>query len=290
MRSTIEDGVIIFDEVSLVRHRMNNLLQGYNVHVYEVSQEIELFNILANVGLKIGLVIMDVGNDANKGFRILSKIKEKRYDVPVFILTSNNKREVFARGIAEGASDYILKPFEDTYLLEKVLFTLNKKHLMKEIQVNSNSEIVFDIQSYLNTEFKKAQKGKYDITVLMSTFFLPINTYNNEIENKYIQVSDMFYHKFKSDLWDTDIFERYGSQIFIGIFPYCGLDNVGKVQKKIKDSFEAVKKGKEELESFHLAISTITYPSESEDTKGLLFSLGLRMKNEIDNIKKNIVP
>jgi DNA-binding response OmpR family regulator len=284
----MEDGVIIFDEVSIVRHRMNNLLKASNIHVYEASQEIEVFNLLSDAGLNIGLIIMDIGNDANNGFAILSKIKEKRSDIPVFILTSNNRREIFARGIAEGATDYILKPFADDYLLEKVLFQLNKKKHQTKTQVNANSEIVFDIQSYLKTEFKKAKKGNYNITLLMSTFFFPVDIYNTEIDNKYIQVSDLFYHKFKSILWDTDIFERYGSQTFIGIFPYCGIENVDKVQKKLKDSFEDVKKENKDLDSFHLAISTITYPCELEDTKDLLLSLGSRMKVEISEIKKSL--
>ena len=280
-----EDGVLIFDEVSLVRHRIINLLQGYNIQIYEAAHDVELFNFLAIEEIKISLIIMDISYDVNKGFDILSKIKEKKPELPVFLLTANNKRQTFIRGIAEGASDYILKPFEDTYLLAKILALLKKKKNETTLQNNSKNEIVFDIQSYIDIELKKAAKGNYEITVLMCTFFVPVKEYNTETENRYIQVSELFYQNFKRILWDTDIFEHYGSQTFIGLFPYCGLDNMEKVKIKMIDSFNLVIEENKELSAFHLAISTITYPSEASATKELLITLGEHMKKEIDHMK-----
>lgn len=146
MTTTNYNNIIIFDEISLARQRINNLLQDYNVNVYEASYDIELYNLLFNNKLNISLIIMGVGNDVNKGFDILSRINEKKSNVPVFILTSNNKRETFIRGIAEGASDYILKPFEDDYLLKKILSILkNKRNDETELLIDTKSEIVLDI-------------------------------------------------------------------------------------------------------------------------------------------------
>jgi len=289
MKSTSENAIIVFDEINLARRRIVTLLQGYDIHVYEASKPIELFNILSDEGLNIRLIIMDIGNDMNDGFGILSKIKEKRSDIPVFILTSNNKRIAFIRGIAEGASDYILKPFDDAYLLPKVLriFHDNRE---TDMPIYTDTQFVFDIHSYLNTEFKKSQKGKYEITVLMSTFFLPVTEFTTDLENKYIQVSELFYQNFKSILWDTDVFEQYGSQTFIGIFPYCGLYHMEKIQKKMQDSFDNVIIGNKELASFDLAISTITYPTQATDTKDLLLTLGMNMKQKIDEMKKKLIP
>lgn len=283
------NGVLVFDEVSLIRHRISNLLQGYNFQIYEAGYEVELFNFLSLEEIEINLIIMDISYDLNKGFDILSKIKEKKPEIPVFILTANNKRETFIRGIAEGASDYILKPFDDTFLLNKILALMNKRKQETILQKNLKSEIVFDIQNYLNIELKKAKKGKYEIAVLMCTFFVAVKEFNAEIENRYIQVSELFYQNFKSSLWGTDIFEHYGSQTFIGLFPYCGLDNMDKIKNKIKDSFELVIQENKGLSAFQLAISTITYPSEAPDTKELLLTLGNRMKTEIKNMKNQEV-
>lgn len=286
MENSREDGIIIFDEYSVVRIRTTNLFHGYNIHVSEATNELELFNLMADKDLNIALIIMDIGYDVNKGFDILSRIKEKRYAVPVLILTANNKRQTFIRGIAEGASDYILKPFEDDYLLEKVLQILKKKKLKTKVQVNTNNEIVFDIHNYLNTELKKAQKGKYEISIFMITFFIPVDEVNAKNEKKYIQLSDLFYQTIKSVIWSTDILEQYGTQTFIGVFPFCGLDSTEKIQKKMMDSFDKLKAQNKEIDAFHLAISSVTYPSEQEDAKELLLTLGTRMNQEIEEVNK----
>jgi DNA-binding NarL/FixJ family response regulator len=287
MRNMYGQGVIIYDEISLIRNRISNLLWGFHIYAYEASQEIELFNYLSDKELNICLIIMDIGSDANKGYSTLAKIKEMRSDIPVIILTSNSKRGTFVRGISEGATDYILKPFDDDYLLRKIMPIINKNEFLPEKQVNSDYALLFDVKSYLKTEFKKAKKGNYSITILMCAYFLPVDSYSIEIEKKYIRVSDLFYDKFKSIIWDTDVFERYGAQMFLGIFPFCGLNNVDKLQKKIRDSFDDVKNENIELSDFCLALSSFTYPSDAEDPKEILSSLGTRMKKMIDEIKSN---
>jgi|GEM_PF-1214290 len=289
MSNVSKDNIIIFDKVSLVRNRTNHIFEKLNINIFEASNDIELYNLLSNKALNVSVIIMDIGYDVDKGFEILAKIKEKRPKVPIIILTSNNKRQTFVRGIVEGASDYILKPFEDSYLVEKVLLIINKQNRQNTNQENPNNEIVFDIQSYLNTEIKKSQKGKLEFTVLMITFFIPVSEVSTEIERQYIQVSDLIYENFKSTLWDTDLLERYGSQTFIGMFPYCGLENIDKVKNKMIDSFNNMKNENKIMSSFHLAISTISYPTETSEAKELLLTLGLRMKKLIDDMKNDLM-
>ena len=286
--TTKEESIIIFDEVSIIRQRVSNLFHEYNIHVYEASYDVEFYNLLYDNNLNINLIIMDIGYDVSKGFEILSKINEKRPEVPVFILTSNNKREIFVRGIAEGVADYILKPFENEYLLEKVLSVLTKKRKDTGLQIDSKSEIVFDIQSYLKTECKKATKGNYEITVIMCTLYIPDDELNTKLENRYPQVSDQFYKKYMNIIWDTDIFIRYGFRTFIGVFPYCGANNEDKIESKLKDSLEKVKKVYKELAPFQMKIATIIYPTEVEKPKELLITLGVRMQDEIDKKEKVI--
>lgn len=150
MTDTYADSIIIFDGMSLVRQRVNNLLQDFNINVYEASYDVELFSLLFNDKLNISLIIMEVGSDVDKGFEILSKINEKKSEIPVFILTSNNKKEIFLRGIAEGASDYILKPFDDNYLLNKILSILNMKRKDIDIDKDKDNELQSDEEGTLN--------------------------------------------------------------------------------------------------------------------------------------------
>jgi PleD family two-component response regulator len=243
----------------------------------EASYDVELFNIIAEENIKIHLILMDLGYDVNKGFEILAKVKEKKPFVPIFVVTSNNKRSVFIRAMAEGAMDYILKPFDDGLMLEKILAVVKTRHPI----VPENISISFDIHNYLNAELKKARKGSYEITILMCTLYEVGSEISNLVENKYIEALEQFYNISKKNLWETDVFERYGAQTFLGIFPYCIASKVEIIQKKITSYFgDAVKEDKS-LSELNLALATITYPVEDLTEKELLLSLGNRMNKSI---------
>ncbi|MDF2906139.1 MAG: transcriptional regulator [Herbinix sp.] len=277
----LEDGIIILDEVSMMRRRISSMLQGYNFRVFEASYDVELFNIIAEENINIRLILMDLGYDINKGFETLAKLKEKKPNIPIFVITSNNKRSVFIRAMAEGATDYILKPFDDEFLLEKILSVVKVKYQIVPDSIN----ISFNIHSYLNAELKKAQKGKYEITVLMCTLYEVGSEINNLVENKYIEALERFYVNCKNHLWETDVFERYGTQTFIGIFPYCTVGNVEIINNKIMDYFGEAVKVDRSLSNLNIAMATITYPVEDLAEKELLLTLGMRMNKSIIGVK-----
>ncbi|MBP1755065.1 MAG: response regulator receiver protein [Firmicutes bacterium] len=280
--SDIEEGIIILDEVSMMRRRIGSLLQGINLQIYEAAYDVELFNILADENANIRLILMDLGFDVNKGFETLGKIKEKRPEIPIFVVTTHNKRPDFIRAMAEGATDYILKPFDDAFLREKILSVLKTKYSV----ASENISISFNIHNYLNAELKKAKKGKYEITVLMCTLFESGSELHNMIENKYLEAVGRFYKNNKINLWETDVFEQYGSQTFLGVFPYCTAANVDLLHKKIMDYYEEVVKEDKSLSLLNIAMATITYPAEDMEVKELLLTLGMRMNRVVEEMKK----
>lgn len=276
-------GIIIYDDIPLSRHRMCLALQGYDIAIYEASTDIDVYNLLFNDTLSIKLLLMDLGSDTSKGFRILSRVKEIKPELPIFVVTDNAKRQTFLRILSEGANAYIQKPYNDDFLLDKVLSVL------KKTRINSStapSDFVFDIRNYLNRELKKAAKGKYALTLLMCTIFDTSNQINAFVETKHVEAVNNFYYTVRSNLWETDLFERYGSQTFIGLFPYCDESNTDKLVQKLKDYYELTLTGNNLLSSLKFAISHITYPVVSGGPKELLLLLGADMHEEIDNIKR----
>ncbi len=277
-----EDAIIIMDDVSLMRRRIAGLLQGCAIHVYEAANSDELFNILTEEERNVRLIIMELGYDLNTGFETLMRIKEKKPNIPVFVITANNKRQPFIRCMAEGAADYILKPFDDVILQEKILAALRIKREL----VSEEVHISFSLVNYLKTEFLKAQKGKYEITVLMCTLYDLSSEAGEFMENKYLRAIDQFYSDIRKNLWETDVFEYYGSQTFIGVFPYCTAANVDLIQNKTMDYFELVVKDNPELSELKIAIATITYPMVEMEPREVLISLGKHIDKLIAVKKK----
>lgn len=282
----LEDGIIVLDEVSIMRRRISSMLHGYNIRVLEASYDVELFNYISEENINIRLILMDLGYDVNKGFEILARIKEKKPYIPIFVVTSHNKRSVFIRAMAEGATDYILKPFDDDFLLDKIMSVIKIKYQI----IPDNINISFNIHNYLNSELKKAKKGKYEITILMCTLYEAGSEINNLIENKYINALERFYENSKKNIWDTDVFERYGSQTFIGIFPYCTASNVEIIQKKFVEYFEDSVRDDKNVSGLNISMATITYPVENLSEKDLLLTLGMRMNKSIEESKKEENP
>ncbi len=277
-----EDAIIIMDDVSLMRRRIAGLLQGCNIRVYEAVNSEELLQLLFEEDLSVRLIIMELGFDMNEGLETLARIKDKKPNIPVFIITSNNKRQAFIRCMAEGAADYILKPFDDDILQEKMLSVLKiKRELLSEEVL-----ISFSLMSYLRAEFLKARKGGYEITVMMCTLYDLSSEATNIMDNRVLRAIDQFYSNIRKDLWETDIFEYYGSQTFIGVFPYCTAANVDLIQNKTMDYFDKVIKNNSELSNLQIAIATLTYPMVEMEPKEVLISLGKHIDKLISAKKK----
>ncbi len=278
-----EDAVIIMDDVSLMRRRIASLLQGCSIRVYEAVNSEELFHLLFEEDLNVRLIVMELGFDVNEGLETLTRIKDKKPNIPVFIITANNKRQTFIRFMAEGAADYILKPFDDDILQEKMLSALKIKRELLSDEVL----ISFSLVNYIKSEFLKARKGGYEITVMMCTLYELGSEATNIMDNRYLRAIDQFYSNIRKDLWETDIFEYYSSQTFIGVFPYCTAANVDLIQNKVMDYYDNVIKQSPELTDLQISIASITYPMVEMEPKEVLISLGKHIDKLIAIKKKD---
>lgn len=93
-----------------------------NVEVLEANSGQEAIDsTLAHAN--IDLIILDVQMPEMDGFQTASvlKMRKRTRDIPIIFLTAAFKSEEFQRrGFAVGAVDYLLKPIEDTLLINKI--------------------------------------------------------------------------------------------------------------------------------------------------------------------------
>ncbi len=281
MKNPKENSIIIFDEVSVARIKETNLFQEFYVNVYGAAKEDDLFNLLSDEDIEVSLIIMDIGMNEEKGFDILNKIKLKKPSVPILILTANNKKQTFTRCIEEGVAGYILKPVENAYLLEKVLSIINTTKRVNGIPLKIEEDIRIDIKSFINTEITKAKKGKYEITLILASFFVLSDEPSIKNEKNIALAARLLYEKLSSMLWETDIVEKYGPQTYLGFFPFCGKDNSTKVINKIYEAFEEVKKDNVQLKYFKLGVGDLTFPTDEDDKELFMEELEKKMHQDI---------
>ena len=112
--------IFILDNVKSVRSRLQSLLNTKEFNIIEASNSSEFFNIFLQNRCDGNLIIIDIELRNEDGFEVIRKIRDKNKNIPIIILTANNNREIFIKGVFEGATDYILKPFEDLLIKEKI--------------------------------------------------------------------------------------------------------------------------------------------------------------------------
>ncbi len=124
--------IAVLDNTFYIRNRIRELTLHLNAEVLEATNSKQLSNVL-NSTKEIDLVILEINIPNEDGFGILREVRHTRSEVPIIILTSENKRSSFIRGIQEGASDYILKPFDDQFLTSRIVEHLDHKRAVIKV-------------------------------------------------------------------------------------------------------------------------------------------------------------
>lgn len=76
-----------------------------------------------------GLVLLDLVKLDPDGYWLLERLKEDRLlrNIPVVVISAVNTSEAIARCLGLGAEDYILKPYELSVLVARIVVNLEKR-------------------------------------------------------------------------------------------------------------------------------------------------------------------
>lgn len=274
------DNVIVVDKTPSV-YRVKEVATKLNLRVIETSNSIQTLNrVRASDDIK--LVIIDVMLEKEDGFQLVKDIKYINPKLPVMILTSLNGRMDFVRGIKVGASDYILKPFDDDILIDRINQLLKAVSIVKR---KSNNSSAIDFNSYLDSEINKSMKGSYPLSIGMIVLYK--SSYNPEhYDSEYMRYQERLYNKFKKIFFETDLFVPYGTQSFLTIMPFCAFDNIHIVREKImKKSNDFI--NELGMNDFHVASSFVNLPIDGKSRDELLDKLMNQLQENIKNVKSS---
>ena len=82
--------------------------------------------IEAATAASIGLVVLDLGLPDIDGLEVLGRVRRRRPDLPVVILTAERGEPARVRGLWSGADDYLEKPFSPRELVARIRSVLNR--------------------------------------------------------------------------------------------------------------------------------------------------------------------
>ena len=120
------------------------------------------------------LVILDLGLPGINGLDVLKKIRDKKNQVPVLILTARDAIESKVQGLDYGADDYLVKPFDIQELLarlrvvERRIGTASSSLIcIDKVKLDTNAHKIFVTKDSIESEVFFSKKEFMVLKALM---------------------------------------------------------------------------------------------------------------------------
>ncbi len=273
--------ILIVDDEITIRHYIRHVLSGekdISNEILEAEDGNKALDILRE--RRVDLVLCDVSMEGMDGitFLVMMKARKELLDIPVIMLTAEESVEMKVKGFEAGASDYLIKPFDENELIARVRVQLKVKHLQDELKRAKDRYHELSITDYLTGIYNR----RYFIGTLVKEFekarryHLPLSLVIIDIDH-FKQINDTYGHLrgdsvivevsqiLKSNLRSHDVLARYGGEEFVLLLPMTGKDEAGKTADKLlglikEHEFSGLKDS-----SVTVSIGVCSYPGDGID-------------------------
>jgi two-component system, cell cycle response regulator len=247
--------ILIIDDTSSVRQQILDTLQGTDLFsaYFEAGNGLEGLKIMLNE--KIDIVLCDVEMPGMDGFKFLAMVnaREDLQDIPVLLLTSHEAMETKVKGLEQGASDYLTKPFSPEELLARVKVHLKIKALQDDLRANNqllqklaqtdpltelhNRRHMMDT---LEAEFDRSSRIGSPFALLMVDLdhFKQVNdSYGHQLGDKVLQ---SIAWEIKGSLRQYDSAARFGGEEFALLLPETALKGANLIAERLRQSINDI--------------------------------------------------
>ena len=114
--STLSESVMVVEDDAALREALADTLRAAGITTLAASDAGEALKLLESQ--QIALVISDVQMPGSSGYELLMAIKRLRPELPVVLMTAYGTVAQAVSAMREGATDYIVKPFDAQALIE----------------------------------------------------------------------------------------------------------------------------------------------------------------------------
>lgn len=95
--------------------------QGLYILDFALSAKEALAKLDGSVGEEIILIVSDINMPGMSGLDLLPVVKERRPDLPVFMISAYGDKDTVATALARGAREFLTKPVDFAQLKRDVL-------------------------------------------------------------------------------------------------------------------------------------------------------------------------
>ncbi len=247
--------LLIVDDSKSVRQQILTTLRSVDLfeNYLEASNGLEGFKILLNE--KIDIVLCDVEMPGIDGFKFLSMVNARKelVDIPILLLTSHDEVAKKIKGLEQGASDYVTKPFSPDELLARVKVQLKIKILQDNLKESN--------QRLLEMSQIDPLTGLFNRRHMMTTLEAELDR-SNRISSPFAlvmvdldhfkKVNDTYGHQqgdvvLKSTSWEIqeqlrqyDSASRFGGEEFVLLLPETSLEEAVNVAERLRQAISKI--------------------------------------------------
>jgi two-component system, response regulator FlrC len=129
--STLPEYVLVVEDDASLREALVDTLRAADLSAISAPDAPGALQLLENQ--EIALVISDVQMPGPNGYQLLTAIKRMRPDLPVVLMTAYGTVAQAVAAMREGATDYIVKPFDAQALIEMARRQLSIRVVPNEV-------------------------------------------------------------------------------------------------------------------------------------------------------------
>lgn len=171
--------IFIIDDDLEMRNSLSWLMESVQLKVEVFSNAIDFLKKYDPN--RTGCILLDVRMPGFSGLELLDSLMALKNPLPVIVITGHGDIPMAIRAMKSGATDFILKPFNDQHLIEQI---------QKALLHNSGPATSLEAKSIL-TRFSKLTQREKEVMILVVEGKL-----NKQIAHKLnIAISTVEYHR-----------------------------------------------------------------------------------------------
>lgn len=116
--------ILVVDDDERLRNLLKRFLAENGYHVSVAADTVEAAAALKNFAFD--LIVLDVMMPGQDGISFTTEIRSKPMDLPILLLTARGETDDRVNGLAAGADDYLVKPFDPRELLLRIATILRR--------------------------------------------------------------------------------------------------------------------------------------------------------------------
>ncbi|MDT8271990.1 MAG: response regulator, partial [Desulfomonilia bacterium] len=151
--------ILVVDDDESIRRYITKLLSQSGYEVVAASNGKDALKVV-RTGPEVSLVILDILMPEMDGLETLAEIRKSSKDLPVLMLSALGQTTIIVKAMKAGASDYLVKPFEEEELEIAITKSLEKKKLLTEITSLKKKLLIDELRGEFIYKSPKMEKVK----------------------------------------------------------------------------------------------------------------------------------